>query len=77
MDIDSFIFQFMSAAAGIEGILIHWLGFVKNLFITGQNVEAVVDILRNILQDSRGMIRLDMDINGLSVGSVSPVLQGY
>ena len=77
VDIDSFIFQFMSVAAGIEGILIHWLGFVKNLFITGQNVEAVVDILRNILQDSRGMIRLDMDINGLSVGSVSPVLQGY
>ena len=67
----------MSVAADIEGILIHWLGFIKNLFITGQNVEAVVDILRNILQDSRGMIRLDMEINGLSVGSVSPVLQGY
>ena len=54
----------MSVAAGIEGILIHWLGFVKNLFITGQHVEAVVDIFRNIFQDSRGMIRLDMDING-------------
>ena len=46
----------MSVAADIEGILIHWLGFIKDLFITGQNVEAVVDILRNIFRDGRWVI---------------------
>ena len=64
----------MSVTAGLEGILIKWLGFIKDLFITGQNIETVVDILGDILQDGRGMIGhdvyIDGRVSGLSVGSL-------
>ena len=69
----------MSVTAGLEGILIQWLGFIKDLFITGQNIKTVVDILGDILQDGRWVIRVNVNVDGcvpgLSVRSVSAVMQ--
>ena len=80
MNVDLFKFQIVSVSAGFKRILVHWFRFIENLLITGQNVETIVDILGDILQNSRGVIGLNMDIDGrvpgLSVGSVGPVLQG-
>ena len=80
MNIDLFILQFVSVSAGLEGILIKRFCFIKNLLVAGQNVETVVDILGNIFQDGRGMIRHDVYIDGrvpgLSIGSVSAIMQG-
>ena len=56
MDVDLLVLEFMSVAAGFEGILIQGLGLVKNSFITGQHIQAIFDILRDVFLDSRGMI---------------------
>ena len=51
VNVDLFILQFVCVTAGLERILIQWLCFIKYLFITGQNIQTVVDILGDILQD--------------------------
>ena len=52
---------------------------VENYFITGKHVQAILNILWNVLLDSRRMIRLDMDVDGgvsgFSVGFVSAICE--
>ena len=50
MNINIFIFQIMFVTTGIQSILVNWFHFIKNLFIAGNNVEPVINILGNILQ---------------------------
>ena len=56
MNVNLLVLEFMGVSAGSECILIQGLSLVKNSFITGKHVQAIFNILWNILFDCWGMI---------------------